>query len=188
MAEKKKEKASDDDSDASSDSSDEEFQWLLHVTFTALDPVYGAELCSHTTYTDDSLVGPARFKDVIGVDASGRPVIDWHAFDDHVDGCDHDVDDDSSDDDDFSAYYHRSPLDEDKEEADLGNVNDSRRKVHKNQRRAARKSVSFKVMLEDDDVLEDFYSPSAHFRSSYVRRTKSSSTKERAIRSPPHPP
>ena len=98
--EKKKEKASDDDSDASSDSSDEEFQWLLHVTFTALDPVYGAELCSHTTYTDDSLVGPARFKDVIGVDASGRPVIDWHAFDDHVDGCDHDVDDDSSDDDD----------------------------------------------------------------------------------------
>ena len=73
----------------------------------------------------------------------------------------------SSDDDDFSAYYHRSPLDEDKEEAHLGNVNDSRRKVHKNQRRAARKSVSFKVMLEDDDVLEDFYSPSAHFRSSY---------------------
>jgi hypothetical protein len=39
--------------------------------------------------------------------------------------------------------------------------------VHKNQRRAARKSVSFKVMLEDDDVLEDFYSPPTHFRSSY---------------------
>ena len=62
--------------------------------------MYGAELCSHTTYTDDSLVGPARFKDVIGVDASGRPVIDWHAFDDHVDGCDHDADDSSDDDDD----------------------------------------------------------------------------------------
>ena len=94
-------KNNDDDSDASdSDASDEPFQWLLHVTFTALDPVYGAELCSHTTYTDDSLVGPARFKDVIGVDASGRPVIDWHAFDDHVDGCDHDADDSSDDDDD----------------------------------------------------------------------------------------
>ena len=94
-------KKNDDDSDASdSDASDEPFQWLLHVTFTALDPVYGAELCSHTTYTDDSLVGPARFKDVIGVDASGRPVIDWHAFDDHVDGCDHDADDSSDDDDD----------------------------------------------------------------------------------------
>ena len=95
----KDEKASNDDSDASSDASDEPFRWLLHVTFTALDPVYGADLCSHTTYTDESLVGPARFKDVIGVDASGRPVIDWHAFDDHVDGCDHDADDDSSDDD-----------------------------------------------------------------------------------------
>ena len=94
-------KKNDDDSDASdSDASDEPFQWLLHVTFTALDPVYGAELCSHTTYTDDSLVGPARFKDVIGVDARGRPVIDWHAFDDHVDGCDHDADDSSDDDDD----------------------------------------------------------------------------------------
>jgi glutathione S-transferase len=97
----KKNDSEKNDSDASdSDASDEPFQWLLHVTFTALDPVYGAELCSHTTYTDDSLVGPARFKDVIGVDARGRPVIDWHAFDDHVDGCDHDADDSSDDDDD----------------------------------------------------------------------------------------
>jgi len=71
------------------------------------------------------------------------------------------------DEDDFSAYYHRSPLEEDKEAVDLENANSSRRKVHKNQRRAARKSVSFKVMLEDDDVLEDFYSPPTHFRSSY---------------------
>jgi len=71
------------------------------------------------------------------------------------------------DEDDFSAYYHRSPLEEDKEAVDLENASSSRRKVHKNQRRAARKSVSFKVMLEDDDVLEDFYSPPTHFRSSY---------------------
>ena len=27
-------------------------------------------------------------------------MIDWHAFDDHVDGCDHDADDSSDDDDD----------------------------------------------------------------------------------------
>jgi len=71
------------------------------------------------------------------------------------------------DEDDFSAYYHRSPLEEDKEAVGLENASSSRRKVHKNQRRAARKSVSFKVMLEDDDVLEDFYSPPTHFRSSY---------------------
>lgn len=83
-----------DDPGGSSDGDSEDsnaFQWLLHVTFTALDPIYGAELCSHTTYADDSLVGPARFKDVIGVDENGRPVIDWHAFDEHVDGCEHDA-------------------------------------------------------------------------------------------------
>ena len=80
-------------SDTESEDGSQYFQWLLHVTFTALDPIYGAELCSHTTYTDDSLVGPARFKDVIGVDQSGQPVIDWHAFDEHVDGCDHDDED-----------------------------------------------------------------------------------------------
>ena len=35
------------DSDSESDSDDEDdSQWLLHVTFTATDPIYGAELCS----------------------------------------------------------------------------------------------------------------------------------------------
>jgi hypothetical protein len=55
------------DSDSESDSDDEDdSQWLLHVTFTATDPIYGAELCSTTTFTRDTLVGPARFQDVIG--------------------------------------------------------------------------------------------------------------------------
>ena len=73
----------------------------------------------------------------------------------------------SSDDDDFSAYYHRSPLDEDIE-VDLENENSSRRRVHhhhKTERGSQRKSVSFKVMLEDDDVFEDFYLPPSHFHS-----------------------
>jgi hypothetical protein len=56
----------DSDSEYDSDSSDEEDPWLVHLTFTALDPVYGAELCSTTTYTNGTLVGPARWRDVIG--------------------------------------------------------------------------------------------------------------------------
>ena len=78
---------------SSSSGSDDAFRWLLHVTFTATDPIYNAELCSHTTYDENSLEGPARFVDVIGFDAGGRPMIDWHKFDEHVEGCEHCDDD-----------------------------------------------------------------------------------------------
>jgi hypothetical protein len=30
-----------------------------NVAFTATDPIYGAELCSTTSYTTDTMVGPA---------------------------------------------------------------------------------------------------------------------------------
>ena len=55
--------------------------------FHAMDPVYGAELCSTTTYTNGTLVGPARWKDVIGFGRDGKPQIDWHNFDEYIDGC-----------------------------------------------------------------------------------------------------
>jgi hypothetical protein len=77
----------DSDSEYDSDSSDEEDPWLVHLTFTALDPVYGAELCSTTTYTNGTLVGPARWRDVIGFGRDGKPQIDWQNFDEFVDGC-----------------------------------------------------------------------------------------------------
>ena len=75
------------ESEYDSDSDEEEDPWLVHLTFTAMDPVYGAELCSTTTYTNGTLVGPARWKDVIGFGRDGKPQIDWHNFDEYIDGC-----------------------------------------------------------------------------------------------------
>ena len=104
-------KTDKDDADSDSDSDgDEPFQWLFHVTFTALDPVYGAELCSHTTYTEDSLQGPARFKDVISVDEKGRPAIDWHAFDESVAGFDQNEYSDSEEEEEEGGSKHREEV------------------------------------------------------------------------------
>ena len=92
---------SDSDSEYDSDSSDEEDPWLVHLTFTALDPVYGAELCSTTTYTNGTLVGPARWRDVIGFGRDGKPQIDWQNFDEFVDGCVIDADAEDSEGDEL---------------------------------------------------------------------------------------
>ena len=91
----------DSDSEYDSDSSDEEDPWLVHLTFTALDPVYGAELCSTTTYTNGTLVGPARWRDVIGFGRDGKPQIDWQNFDEFVDGCVIDADAEDSEGDEL---------------------------------------------------------------------------------------
>ena len=91
----------DSDSEYDSDSSDEEDPWLVHLTFTALDPVYGAELCSTTTYTNGTLVGPARWRDVIGFGHDGKPQIDWQNFDEFVDGCVIDADAEDSEGDEL---------------------------------------------------------------------------------------
>ena len=48
-----------DDDESASDDDEDGNQWLLHVAFTATDPIYGAELCSTTSYTTDTMVGPA---------------------------------------------------------------------------------------------------------------------------------
>ena len=93
---------------SSSSGSDEAFQWLLHVTFTATDPIYNAELCSHTTYDENSLEGPARFVDVIGFDAGGRPMIDWHKFDEHVEGCEHCDDEEEEEEEEEEDFFGAS--------------------------------------------------------------------------------
>ena len=92
---------------SSSSGSNDAFRWLLHVTFTATDPIYNAELCSHTTYDENSLEGPARFVDVIGFDAGGRPMIDWHKFDEHVEGCEH-CDDEEEEEEEEDGFFGAS--------------------------------------------------------------------------------
>ena len=52
---------------------------LLHATFTALDPVYGAELCCTGQFTNDNIHSDSSFEDYIFVD-NGVPSINWDAF------------------------------------------------------------------------------------------------------------
>jgi hypothetical protein len=52
---------------------------LLHATFTAMDPVYGAELCCTGQFTNDNIHSDSSFQDYIFLD-EGRPCIDWDAF------------------------------------------------------------------------------------------------------------
>ena len=96
--------ADDDDasdaSDTDSDSDEDKCQaWLLHYVFTAVDPVYNAEVCSHSTYTPDKVVGPGRLKDVIAAGKGGAAAIEWAAFDEYVPGCDHRADDEEKEED-----------------------------------------------------------------------------------------
>ena len=77
-------------------------QWLLHVTFTALDPVTSCAELQLAHHAHGRLAGghgevQGRYRRA----RDGRPVIDWHAArTSQVDGCDHDADDSSDDDDD----------------------------------------------------------------------------------------
>ena len=57
---------------------------MLHVSFTAMDPVYGTELCSNTKYSSDAIFYDHRFADVIKVNERGQPQIFWSAFDEVV--------------------------------------------------------------------------------------------------------
>ena len=67
---------------------------------------------------------------------------------------------DLSDSDDFSAYYHHNPLhEEDDDQERLFASSPSNESQSKNEKRRKSKSVSFKIMLEEGDVLENFYSP-----------------------------
>ena len=96
--------ADDDDasdaSDTDSDSDEDKCQaWLLHYVFTAVDPVYNAEVCSQSTYTPDKVVGPGRLKDVIAAGKGGAAAIEWAAFDEYVPGCDHRADDEEKEED-----------------------------------------------------------------------------------------
>jgi len=98
--------AADDDDDASdasdtdSDSDEDKGQaWLLHYVFTAVDPVYNAEVCSQSTYTPDKVMGPGRLKDVIAAGKGGAAAIEWAAFDEYVPGCDHRADDEEKEED-----------------------------------------------------------------------------------------
>ena len=63
------------------DSDDEEEHWLLHVTFTATDPIYGADLSAVTTYDKDGVLQDSRFADVIQTGSNGKAYIDWANFD-----------------------------------------------------------------------------------------------------------
>eukprot|EP00240_Pyramimonas_obovata_P000296 CAMPEP_0118924610 /NCGR_PEP_ID=MMETSP1169-20130426/2669_1 /TAXON_ID=36882 /ORGANISM="Pyramimonas obovata, Strain CCMP722" /LENGTH=1006 /DNA_ID=CAMNT_0006865737 /DNA_START=118 /DNA_END=3134 /DNA_ORIENTATION=+ len=53
---------------------------LLHVTFSALDPVYGAEVCGNMTYSNDTIRRNSKYQDVIKISDEGRVQIDWGQF------------------------------------------------------------------------------------------------------------
>ena len=61
--------------------------------------MYNAEVCSHSTYTPDKVVGPGRLKDVIAAGKGGAAAIEWAAFDEYVPGCDHRADDEEKEED-----------------------------------------------------------------------------------------
>ena len=59
----------------------ESSQMAIQCTFTALDPVYQAEVCAKTSYSPHQLRFHMRFADLVKVTKSGTPALDFGVFD-----------------------------------------------------------------------------------------------------------
>ena len=63
-----------------SDLKSKESVMALQCIFTALDPVYQAEVCAKVSYTADQLVFGARFSDMFAEGQRGSPTLDFSFF------------------------------------------------------------------------------------------------------------